>query len=675
MDCINGEDEDGERWQTCGKGRTRRLAIGSYACENVFICKWGSKKYVEYADLCEGIDDCNNENEICSQTRGATELSTIVLTTKNGLIKNLSYCLDGIISIQSFSNQCVLEDFIYPDNDFFGITMKTALFLPNITVDCRHIFGEQYVFTSCVGKCVNTVCPLTNIPRYESCPGQFAQNRVGTLANRSYLALFTRHFGNVYTNKFFVCEDKMKCIDFSHVCDLVVNCGDSSDEQGCTNHFQCNTSRFYIPITQKCDGHVDCLDRSDECNEECSSQILQQNSIKGLSVAISVLAILLNAIILVKNSATLSQCRTAVALVNRCLVILVAIGDFLVGAYLAVISFYDIVIYGNDYCVNQSIWLTSITCSVIGVVSTVGSQLSLFAMTALSIVRVYGIWNSMKIPGEVTIVKYIYIGSCFLLIILTSVAVATVPLLQKFEDFFVNGMMYDEKLRIFVGLPNKKSMLAILEGYYGRMKNSTVSWKIISTMVSEMFSHDPGSEDLTGSKLTVDFYGNDGVCLFKYFVNGDDPQKFFVWSIVILNLSCFILISISYLIIGFLTKKSSKSLTHSHGNKQILQRNKKMNRRITIIIGTDFLCWIPFIITCLLHSLNILNATPWYGVFSMIVLPINSVINPLLYDDIIMSHVENFARRVCGCVGIDLVNNRISFKQSTLAVWIQESRT
>ena len=60
-----------------------------------------------------------------------------------------------------------------------------------------------------------------------------------------------------------------------------------------------------------------------------------------------------------------------------------------------------------------------------------------------------------------------------------------------------------------------------------------------------------------------------------------------------------------------------------------------MNRRITIIITTDFCCWIPFIVICALHFLEILNATRWYSIFSMLVLPINSVINPLLYDEFI----------------------------------------
>ena len=43
----------------------------------------------------------------------------------------------------------------------------------------------------------------------------------------------------------------------------------------------------------------------------------------------------------------------------------------------------------------------------------------------------------------------------------------------------------------------------------------------------------------------------------------------------------------------------------------------------------------PFIVVCALHSLEVLDATPWYSLFSMMILPINSVINPFLYDEVV----------------------------------------
>ena len=40
------------------------------------------------------------------------------------------------------------------------------------------------------------------------------------------------------------------------------------------------------------------------------------------------------------------------------------------------------------------------------------------------------------------------------------------------------------------------------------------------------------------------------------------------------------------------------------------------------------------------HYLEIVDATPWYSIFSMVVLPINSVINPFLYGDTLMGKVR-----------------------------------
>jgi hypothetical protein len=165
-------------------------------------------------------------------------------------------------------------------------------------------------------------------------------------------------------------------------------------------------------------------------------------------------------------------------------------------------------------------------------------------------------------------------------------------------------------------------------------------------MVTNMFSHDIGYEDHTAKITKQDFYGNDGVCLFKYFVHKDDPQKEFVWAILVVNFVCFMSISISYIVIGVLSKNSSKNVANAQNNNVIYERNRKMNRSIAIIITTDFCCWVPFIVICSLHFLEFFDATPWYGIFSMIVLPINSVINPFLYDDVIMVLVRKIIRSI-----------------------------
>ena len=401
----------------------------------------------------------------------------------------------------------------------------------------------------------------------------------------------------------------------------------SSTESECKNVFICSSgSPGYELLENLCDGLENCGNENEICSISSRSHSLTtkvSTSNKGLSK-------------------TLSFCHEG--LINRILILMIALGDFLIGCYLFIIATYDAIIFKQDYCKRQITWITSFECSVIGVLSTIGSQISLFSMTCLSNVRIYGIWNSMKIPGEVTLMKGLKIVAATSSIILVSATIAIVPIVESFEDFFVNGVRFSDGLKIFIGTPDKTTVTEIIRAYHGRTKDTSLRWKMLIEVVGGMFSHDFDYEDLTEKVDKVDFYGNDGVCLFKYFVKNKDPQKLFVWSILALNFLCFVFISISYLLIGILSWRSSRSLASSENNRQIAERNNRMNRRIAIIITTDFLCWVPFIVICILHSLDLIDATPWYSIFSMVILPINSVINPLLYDDVVTNSIGALVR-------------------------------
>ena len=605
--------------------RTWRFQARNKACENVYICPSGKPGFVELSDLCDGIDTCGNENEVCLISRRKEKLETNVLTFNTGLSKIISFCVDGLRESlnQSHNLPCTTEHFIFPDHEFYGVDTTTKLILPEHPQNCDHMYGEQYVYTSCTKKCTNSICPLKTIPRYEVCPSQFPK-RVGTLANHEYLAFVTVSRGNICTNRYFVCEDKQTCLDYSQVCDLVMDCDDGSDETDCTNHFTCNSSSSLIPKTRKCDGKFDCSDLSDECNESCSKQILQADTaLKASCWLIGGLAFIANITILVRHTTDLRKSKNAVVLVNKSLMILICLGDFLTGCYLISISIFDSLVFGSGYCRKQIEWITSTECSLIGILSTIGSQISLFSMTGLSIVRIYVICTSRskRTSSRINITNSILIVGFGLLIVLASVAIAVIPIMGQLEDFFVNGIRFSANLKIFIGTTKKETALSIIGAYYGRLSNKVkLSWKTVIAMIQEMFSHDFEYPDHTSKVERVHFYGNDGVCLFKYFVNTDDPQKLYVWSILALNFFCFLFISISYLLILLITNKSSDATRNQSESK----RMNSMNRKIAFIITTDFFCWIPFVIVCALHFFEVLDATPWYTLFSILILPIPS---------------------------------------------------
>ena len=89
-----------------------------------------------------------------------------------------------------------------------------------------------------------------------------------------------------------------------------------------------------------------------------------------MSWTVGTSAVILNLYIAARNLFSLKKCKTSVALLNKCLVILISLGDFLVGLYLLLISLAD-AFYRNDYCNLEGEWLTSMKCSYLGIISTI----------------------------------------------------------------------------------------------------------------------------------------------------------------------------------------------------------------------------------------------------------------------------------------------------------------
>ena len=112
--------------------------------------------------------------------------------------------------------------------------------------------------------------------------------------------------------------------------------------------------------------------------------------------------------------------------------------------------------------------------------------------------------------------------------------------------------------------------------------------------------------------------------------NLEAEKDIVVWLMLALNLICFILMTISYIVMAISRARSSKSKRMGKGGNK---KDQKLQRKITTIILSDFLCWVPLIIISGLHNLRQIDASEWYIFFAMIVLPLNSVINPLIYED------------------------------------------
>ena len=654
-DCINGEDENLALWVVC-PGNV--ITPAEFSCQNVYFCPGVEDVSVFFTYLCNGIDSCGNgaENKVCEVARDFPFIDTTA-SMSSDLVRNVCSSTD-----------CEKREFIRPWGSVFET--KIELLVPKGKVNCNRLFGEHYLYLSCMGLCMgsNISCPLNGETRklqYNSCPGQYP-GRAYTLGNNSFLTFVDKSENGHYHQNFYRCNNN-RCIQYNQVCDLVDDCGDMSDEINCANQMTCEdakiaTTHKFLSWSQKCDGIYDCFDLSDECNESCGRQILENWVLKCVCWLMGILAVIFNVLSSFHGLSSLKNCQTAGMMTSKVLLILIALGDFLMGLYLIILSFYDSLIFQQEFCKGQTEWLTGVPCLVLGVISTVGSQVSLFSMTVFSFIRMYGlIYRSMRIPGPVnkkSLTKVTLLASA---ILISSLAIALIPLVPFLQDYFVQGMYYDPSYQVFIGFPTKGRHIDVLKAYYNYSNSSMdkitegMSWKDIGEKVDGMFSQNYGYLD----RKPVHFYGNDGVCLFKYFVRTDDARRSrrspgsgvemndpVVWTMLIVNLICFIIMTYCYIRIIRNTRQSTQT-SGQYDNPERLRENRAMEKRIMVIIGTDFLCWVPFIFISGLHNLGAINASSWYTSFAMTVLPLNSVVNPLIYDKAIGEFIiRNFYRLI-----------------------------
>ena len=664
-DCLDAIDEE-DVWQTCGIGPTKRFVVSTdKTCEEVFLCKNDQAAFVGFKDLCNGIDTCGRETTVCTKSHKINPTFNNVLTLQKsgGEVKVLLYCLPGLERLQEIANICVINEVNLSGLEVFGVRSISTIIRPNTIVNCDHTFGEVYVTLSCAGYCEDSNCPLQKKIQYNSCPQQH-KNRIYTFANNSFLSFVTKIGNESYRNDYFSCNNGV-CLNYDQVCNVVDDCGDGSDELHCTNVFLCDSKDQLVLITKKCNGNIDCLDFSDECNAHCGKQILQNTFLKILSWSVAVLAIFLNLISLYQNQTAFNKKMSKVAMNNRMLILLINLSDLLTGVYLIYIAIMDTIVYRSGYCFEHINWLSSAHCNIIGVISTIGYEMSLVSMTTLALTRLGVIRDKTRISGPFTRTFFFKICLSAIIIFLICITIAVIPLVPQFEDFFVNGMTYKSSVRLFIGAPGKEIHLSILQEYYGKIKGKNLKWRVINDLVDGMFSNDYGS-DVLGRKK-IDFYGNEGVCLFKFFVKADDPQRIYAWGILSLNMVCFLIISVCYIFINYSTRTNSKVLTQGKTNTghEVRKRNRRLQRKISLIIASDFFCWLPVTIASCLHSGAVIDATPYYSLISIVFLPINSVINPMLHNDFATTLLEKVKVKVKQCFAKKLRNRRVSPEQSS----------
>eukprot|EP00116_Pleurobrachia_bachei_P001627 sb/3461889/ len=506
VDCLDGMDEDEKNWLKCGTDYYTRYQEMGTECEEVLLCPL-EKNYIDLNNLCDRINTCSFEEKLCEAARQTdVDVTTLIDTFINTQEQHfIQHCFPtGAADLERKLGKCnTVEHSAGMVKTVLNVQQPLLVSIPETKVDYSSLFGANYVYAACNNLCLNAECPLKKIPG-DTCTNK-KDSVVRALADTaipSTTTLFkTAKDPGYYDTKIFPCDNK-RCVSYRDVCNLKDDCNDGSDEKLCANHFQCNNYNELVVLSQVCDGVVNCRDFSDECSQSCPStnkNIFGNHFLRSASLSMGLISTSLNTASLIRSVWELPRQKTYEMFLNKFAIVLINIGDLMIGVYLLLLSYFDF-IYNADsnYCQERYRWFSSSECSFLGVLSTTGSQLSLFAMTMLSIARLANIGNLVQrdLMSYKSAVKLVLL---LVFPVLASVIIAVTPILPVTEDYFVNGLYYYGSplfIRPVSKINHYKVFKEYFEGQSVSWEKASFSWETIRSTIKEMFSSHHGVESI-----------------------------------------------------------------------------------------------------------------------------------------------------------------------------------
>ncbi|XP_038053550.1 G-protein coupled receptor GRL101-like [Patiria miniata] len=266
------------------------------------------------------------------------------------------------------------------------------------------------------------------------------------------------------------------------------------------------------------------------------------------------------------------------------LVVNLAVSDFIMGVYMLMIAAADIH-YGERYSTQAAQWRTSAPCKAAGVLSVLASEASVFFVTMISLDCLLGVvfpFTRMKLR-ERSANKFILAGW------VAALCLSIVPTLVVDSNSDVYGLS-----DVCIGLP-------------------------LTTKADGV--------QLEPSDVNNPFGDADALQI----VSSTGQKPAWILSIVMflgINSCCFLVVLVCYIAIFVKAKQSARKIRkNSHRESEI-----KMAVKMALIVGTDFACWMPVIILGILSQTGAVHVgAEVYSWIVVLVLPINSSLNPYLY--------------------------------------------
>ena len=363
--------------------------------------------------------------------------------------------------------------------------------------------------------------------------------------------------------------------------------------------------------------------------------------------------------------------------IHNILLLNLAIADLLMGLYLCIFALLKILGKTGTFPEIQAMLRFTSLCSFLGILNFISSQVSVTMLVIMTTFSVQSIRKPYKHVHSSTATL------CAALCWFVWFLVALIPVINtdELQKIFVKKVRFE-----IISPSNVTQQRHVIVSYKRLMRivsnplrtasadcvlPASPSWRVLVTLAKR--------SQLYGNETLLGYYNKQIWCSVSYFVNINQRSSFYTLSIVACNFAAFAYIAASYCFIAYRTSKTSccavvmqclkQKLTicsvHClvpQNNEAIAQSAKskedeKMHKLITLIIATDFICWVP---VCFLSFLYAACTAPNSAVkclkrkhrllslIAIVCVPLNSFINPLLYSASLRNCFIDVCRRIIG---------------------------
>ena len=299
-------------------------------------------------------------------------------------------------------------------------------------------------------------------------------------------------------------------------------------------------------------------------------------------------ALLCNVLVIVRQWR--QKQKSKIQLVQRLIIMNLAVSDFLMGLYMIILTSADIH-FDSFFPLHSEDWRGSATCKLANILSVTSSEASIFFVTLISVERALVVlfpFQQYKIGQRTfaTIIAVMWV---------VAILFGVVPTMLSDSKFY-------EVSQVCIGLPLVRQDL-----YTEHNVTYKTDWE-------QTVHGRNGSESL--SSITT--------------ITGSASWMHFSIAIFLgLNFICCVIIFLCYFMI-FLSV--TKTAHHIGRFKETHTDEVEMATRMALVVLTDFFCWMPIIIMGILVQTDAYTLSPTvYAWIVTFLLPINSAVNPFLY--------------------------------------------